>query len=678
MSATVSQRAPIGTPERTPENRPFSHIQIVPKVSPKASVNDEDSPVPTFRKPSFTQEVGSQMNSSNDIEALNSNVSLVNDLTDATFASRARAAELSAARSRRILEDQANKPDASEPMKFTKPRAKPTRAWRPLDLTELPEAQSDPEEINTPSEYAYYDGVMVRHVYPGVTSTNTLHPHNFPQLSKASPSLADPLSAKLTTADTNTELHLSVLAGSTKEPPLSRASFDFVDSHPSSHPSSAMPFDTTMPNLPRDGTIGNNSSKGSHAMMMDTINQLVSSHEVNSEMEEHFQNQSRNDEKVKPLGIMLDRNKDPFADTNPSRPIDFQDQHSRYVLAQPVPYKYPAVKGTMNHSFKFQPEQSDVYNSQYQSPRKSQMTYKQEIPLGNIPNTQTKTQVYYPSSSKDQKDLKRHLNALIEPQSSFPLSTHTPLHQSKLQPNSQALSTTETPMISNPTNAETEFMRLSDPLPWKERPVRVVRSPLRSNVETAYTASYISPRTNRHRQAPSSLLMDDSVAERLKETESWWDGDTRPCCRNLQDITIFLSNASAAHLESRRDLALESQARRAANFPDDWSESSASTAVPEHPDARDIGYNLLVPVLTNLSIYLDRKGDFGRFGKVPEWCIDKSSDGYLSYFGEDWGAPPPRVGRDPRYRPMLHEGRYTVFEDLGGRGGLSGSGRRAR
>ena len=505
------------------------------------------------------------MNSSNNVEAMNSTASLANDMTDATFASRARAAELTAAISRKIREEKANRPDVPEPMKFTKPRAKPTRAWKPLDLTELPEVPSDSDEMNSQSEHAYFDGLAVQHVHSGIKSDS--HPlQDCPQLSNASPSLADSLDVEVgvgVTENSSTELNPKMSAESTKEQYISQASFGYTDSHQSSRPSSVMLFDATAPSFVR--------------------------------------------------------NEDPFLDTGFSGATDIFDEHPRY---QPTSHKYSAVKGTMNDQGISHGIIANTH--QHQSPRTGQIMY-QEIPQYNIPNGQMQ-----PSRNGQM------------------MHSESPQH-----------------IMSNGQSESADFRRLSEPLPWKERPVEVVQTP---------TMAYPLPPRLR---TPRSRI-HDSVVKRVRETEKWWNSDVRPYTGNQREITNFLSNASAAHQDSVRESALEAEARRAANFPDDWSESSATTAVPEHPNARDIAYKLLVPVIANLSIYLDRKGDFGRFGKAPEWCIDKSNDGYLSYFGEDWGAPPPRVGRDPRYRPMLHEGRYTVFEDLGGRGGLGGPGRRAR
>lgn len=65
----------------------------------------------------------------------------------------------------------------------------------------------------------------------------------------------------------------------------------------------------------------------------------------------------------------------------------------------------------------------------------------------------------------------------------------------------------------------------------------------------------------------------------------------------------------------------------------------------------------LISIFGTLSSYIQgpidqRKGQFGYFGHPPEWCLDRSERGALTFFGENWGKPPQRLGRDPRYRPI--------------------------
>ncbi|RDW61447.1 hypothetical protein BP5796_11339 [Coleophoma crateriformis] len=50
------------------------------------------------------------------------------------------------------------------------------------------------------------------------------------------------------------------------------------------------------------------------------------------------------------------------------------------------------------------------------------------------------------------------------------------------------------------------------------------------------------------------------------------------------------------------------------------------------------------------------------FVKSPVWQIDSSEKGNVSFFGEDWGPPPKRFGRDPRYQPTFHNPSNTHWE----------------
>ncbi|KAG8630813.1 hypothetical protein KVT40_002432 [Elsinoe batatas] len=64
---------------------------------------------------------------------------------------------------------------------------------------------------------------------------------------------------------------------------------------------------------------------------------------------------------------------------------------------------------------------------------------------------------------------------------------------------------------------------------------------------------------------------------------------------------------------------------------------------------------LLIPLLENLKGYTQgpvakRRGYWAPFVEPPEWAVDKSLGGNLSFYEEDWGRVPERIGRDWRYR----------------------------
>lgn len=90
------------------------------------------------------------------------------------------------------------------------------------------------------------------------------------------------------------------------------------------------------------------------------------------------------------------------------------------------------------------------------------------------------------------------------------------------------------------------------------------------------------------------------------------------------------------------------------------------TDLMKNPTAQD-GMNLMSGTIANLVGYAKGKdigGHFANWTRPAEHAIDKSSDGNKSVFDKNWGSPPARVGRDPRYQQtMTTDGRATYFED---------------
>ncbi len=77
--------------------------------------------------------------------------------------------------------------------------------------------------------------------------------------------------------------------------------------------------------------------------------------------------------------------------------------------------------------------------------------------------------------------------------------------------------------------------------------------------------------------------------------------------------------------------------------------------------------HLFILLLTNFNAYLvespiQGRGMFGSFKQPPEWCVDTSPQGLMSFFGEDWGAPPERVSRDRRYRSETPRPNHPLYE----------------
>lgn len=90
------------------------------------------------------------------------------------------------------------------------------------------------------------------------------------------------------------------------------------------------------------------------------------------------------------------------------------------------------------------------------------------------------------------------------------------------------------------------------------------------------------------------------------------------------------------------------------------------------PETNFLTTRHLIPVLENLAQYVQgstesRRDCFCQWTKAPEWTIDRSANGNDSFFDNQWGQPPARIGRDPRYQPMPRnvDVRFGAFEDIG-------------
>ena len=58
----------------------------------------------------------------------------------------------------------------------------------------------------------------------------------------------------------------------------------------------------------------------------------------------------------------------------------------------------------------------------------------------------------------------------------------------------------------------------------------------------------------------------------------------------------------------------------------------------------------------------DPKNHLTRWGKPRAWYLDPSPDGNKSFFGSEWGAPPARIGRDPRYAPLPTSSNFNRYD----------------
>ncbi|KAF2839076.1 hypothetical protein M501DRAFT_1057376 [Patellaria atrata CBS 101060] len=134
--------------------------------------------------------------------------------------------------------------------------------------------------------------------------------------------------------------------------------------------------------------------------------------------------------------------------------------------------------------------------------------------------------------------------------------------------------------------------------------------------------------------------------------------------RELGPWPIFLkpmqSREKQVWWNSGKQRARQSAAIDALNVP-------APPGFQSHP-VDQVTNHLLIGVYDNLASYVkgipeDRKEQpFAKYKQSADWCIDQTYEASKSFLGEDWGKAPNRIGRDPRYRPMMHNPRDTLFE----------------
>lgn len=84
---------------------------------------------------------------------------------------------------------------------------------------------------------------------------------------------------------------------------------------------------------------------------------------------------------------------------------------------------------------------------------------------------------------------------------------------------------------------------------------------------------------------------------------------------------------------------------------------AASVAEVEKMTLPEVAEPLLAAAFGTLVAYADKivrpenRNLMSKFEQSPAWALDTSPEGRKSIFGDDWVAPPKRLGRDPRYQP---------------------------
>lgn len=624
--------------------------------------------------------------------------SLANMTLGTTFAAKARAAELNAVRNHRAKaqesEDNENETSMAQasststgPLRLTNPRTRTrSKGWKPLDLGDIPESTS---ELSRPETQFHYAS----------TTTRTTTPINS-NLQSGATTLGAQSSAQVSYPSSQRS---QLYTGHGQQFPSEQFPSYYLDAQ---EPVTAVPRFTN--------------EMAPHSVFVSPEHvrqQMYQSNQVASEQQQQipryydsliastqYQKSAQRQSEL-PAHQAKARHDDPFIDMSASlrqsAPRQSSQSDDRSVLSGHG--ASPDVQGKMDYEFKFPTQQQQHRASlplppppglprptlQPQALRDtfSSIAAESSAPTADTHRRDPKPYTSYArvndEGSKKEK-LLQNLQQVVDvskAQGSVPSSTRTVLYD----PVAQGSSAAARPRQRRFSSSANDNLKASEPLPWKDRPVDIYSMPPPTPILSKDDAQEQAAANETQQGAMdgneyirSLLIKRESAEQRLKNSETWWSHDGR----GQDQVRAYLDQVTEQHKQHQSTPEYQNIRKaleRQTNFRDDGSDGSNATTVPKGSNEGEVINRLMVPVIANLRGYAEDSGPsyFNKFTKAPAWAVDSSVSGNKSFFGEDWGKPPSRVGRDPRYRPTFHEGRYTVFEPTdgrvsGGRGGRGG------
>ena len=661
-----------------------------------------------FQTQSYSQETKQIMTALPPYRASNLTASLANNASGSTFAAKARAAELNAVRSRKTAKEMAT--DNEVPMagslalgaiKFTKARNR-GKIWKPLGLNELLEESVHGDETSSESTTSTTpsNSQLVQDTEPhrnGVTNGRSGQSESGEtQVSRRSGSTSVASSQQLQDATKAPRLEIRAslngltAGGETTLLPisdnerLSRTETRMIHAPLASQGPSSTPIQGHRLALMAEAGVQSEAQAGVISSEQPLPN------ESNGKIQQTLTDMQET--RLMKLGVLpalrivdiggQKNHDDPFVEqpsTVQSDSYDSLGQGKQLNYSANGQLVLPASAGSFSNEYRppvfpqFSPSQFSV------QPVSKARTDRENPTNVTIQNSlQLRDAKPYTGFTADKKQLLlKNLNDVVASsmiQGSIPTATRTVLYDpAAREAAKKALDSTAGKLFQavqgeegnhNASTAGKESLKTSDPLPWTNRPVKIHDTvpPLTPTAQLSLLEDSLST------QMPLTIPIDGS-----------FEVANKPFVNGLslnhpQGIQINMNQASIENSEAVKNQGSTygdvHDSQRSNGEIQGCTGSSGSMAAAQPTSW------LMEAAYHNLSRYLDKsdRDYFGRYARVPEWCIDKSPGGDQSFFGDwgAWGPPPPRVGRDPRYRPTFHEGRYTVFEEIGRRGGREG------
>ena len=619
--------------------------------------------------------------------------SLANLASGTTFAAKARAAELHAVRSRRSSTVPEGEVPPVEPVtvgsvKFIAPRSKGVKAWKPLNLDDLPERGSKEDDV-----------IANPNPNPILSATGQPVPMSHPvDKEHQPPGDKRALNYDHSAAAVNfTQLHHATSIDHHHQYPQSGQS---------TGPSVLQPYpsewDLGMP-------VFNQSSVPSAMHPAESRGHRAGNQpgfQFNSRpstAQSHMPPSVNTANMYKPT-LKHASNDDPFTEqpkvnTQPSTITKFVSKPPGLHPSMAAGHKQPAaVKGTMDHDFRFPHPTQPIMNPQA-SYKFGQPSSAPKVPVPTVATVAASKQDTKPSTSgtyaRDPKPytsfslaskkemLLQNLEQVVESSKAkgdLPNATRTVLYDPFASDTPSQSRASYPSAYGKFTEPGKESLEVSEPLEPLHSPSEVFNSPPAYTLEEAHAPQFPPGLLPGNDYIYSLAQQPKPAARSLDEVEAWWRNDTR-----AQGIPRAALNELADARFAKDPPGYRDTPDRAGSMATPTSTRTGSSIAPIGSERLAKANNdkennelaeMMKQVCINLESYVvpsekSQNDYFGRFAPVPEWCIDKSPNGNDSFFG-DWGVPPSRVGRDPRYRPTFHEGRYTVFEELDRRGARDG------
>ncbi|MCJ1443811.1 MAG: hypothetical protein MMC23_004311 [Stictis urceolatum] len=635
-------------------NSQFTHIQILSK--PVDSDHSSEHPShdlsePIFRNASLMQETKLAASPL----AAPTTESLANNTQGTTFAAKARAAELQAARSRRELNSQQSSssplPSTNDTMTF-KPK-KPGRTWKRINLSDLP-GLGDEEDL---SDFRRQDSDVNLSSLVASKSASSENLQGFYDGSNAFlPTLAEASvidnQGQHVTGNTSPE---HTVQSSDDGRVFRMMTPEFESTGENSQSALASMVSRHRPPEPARSTTnppGLGSRKSSNTWASGSGEEFYS-----------------------------------YSDVHASIPIAYTQAAHIPPLKSKPPHLYPAVKGTQNDAgYKFPPPGllPPVDPAVFATP-------------GLFESAQIGFSSFPPSTFSNHTEKE---NELIHPRANLLIHSQEPPNRT---------------VLHDPYKQD--LYNSSEELPWKSRIVPVVTPTIgqaESNNQMTFEDYELTPEGAIKMGPPPNYVASPRPSLPAATAEDRFHPDLMPWMRStmaqvraqnemkgLDPVTRHIRESAALARANFSDegpylqfdplnpLGVSSPTTPSRNPNDSNLNPNSNVPKPNpKPDAPDPEFTipdqerieedrklieeLLLPALGSLKTDMDTHDYFNKFGQAPEWCIDRSGDGNRSFFGGDWGAPPQRVGRDPRYAFRAVEGRGlglgVGFEGWGGMG----------